>query len=97
MDPLPGERQKYHSLFRVTINDPSIFRNNEQLGDRTLAGFVGNNELVLTTYNYDFVSNSDKDIPKRVEMTSEEQNSWIFVYMYFSYNAKTVNAFVKVG
>lgn len=81
----------------MTINDPSIFRNNDKLGDRALAGFFGEQSIVLTTYHYNIVEGSQRDIPKFVKLTSEEEKSWIFIYMYYTQANSTVQAYLKIG
>lgn len=45
----------WHLLFRLTINDESINKNNKLLGDRVLAAWLGGNQggsAAIATYTY---------------------------------------------
>lgn len=46
------QKQPWHLAFRVTINDETINRNADLLGDRDLAAFVGTDAYAFSTYTY---------------------------------------------
>jgi hypothetical protein len=53
--------QPLHSLARLTINPPTIQRDFQVAGDRTLAMFVSKTAYVYSTYDYGNLEISDDD------------------------------------
>lgn len=50
------------TLFRLTINPPSIQKDKEVEGDRTLAVFVTQTSYIFSTYNYQVLDDLEDDV-----------------------------------
>nr|AWX67867.1 carboxy-terminal crystallin fold protein [Philasterides dicentrarchi] len=85
-------RATWHQLFRVTVNE--MGKDNANLGDRTLAVWIGNGIIHFTTYTFGLKSGRVVNSVKNVKY-GNDLDSWFFIY--FGYNWKTFKAqgFVK--
>ncbi|CAD8140693.1 unnamed protein product [Paramecium octaurelia] len=89
----PTPQQAWHNLFRVQISQPSTDRN---LGDRTLAGWVGNGGIIhLTTYSYRNMNGAGpNNLPQNIPHKNRHFD-WFFVYFGYNKNDKQGYAYIK--
>lgn len=88
-----GAREQTSTVFRLTINAPTLLKDNANAGDRALAGFVNKDSYIYSTYDYGNLdtNDDDKNDINNNQAIGKNSNEWTF--MYFGYNSKTRKAF----
>lgn len=84
----------WYSIYRVSDFDTPDFDDNSKMGDRNLAGWLGEGVALIEHYNSPFVGGGKKD--ELIKFShGNNPTSWYFIYHSYSARENKVSSYIK--
>lgn len=82
-----------HALFRLTTTDEARLADDAKAGDKDLAFYVGEDNLIVSTYSFSYTSSEYGKIEQNIPY-EDDLESWFWVY--YGYNRAEERAYTFI-